>query len=374
MTYHMPAETARHERTWMSFPPRGYVLGDDVPGGSKEAEREGIAMWSRVANAISRYEPVSMLVDPALLDTAREHLDSSITISEFALDDCWMRDSGPTFVFDCGDSNGSDNFGSQGTDDSSATGSGSPSGSLVAVDWIFNGWGQQDWSRWDHDELIAKEVARLAGTPVLHSDLVLEGGGFHVDGEGTAILTETVPLDPGRNPGATKALVERELHSKLGIDKVIWLPRGLTRDYSTFGTRGHIDIVATMPQPGMVVVHEQRDPNHPDYEVSRDLIARLQRARDARGRQLTVVPIPAPQHSFDDDGQPNDYSYVNHYAANGAVIACVFEDGNDDEALDVLAQAYPGREIVPIPARPLFERGGGIHCITQQQPYVADHS
>ena len=345
----MPAETARHERTWMAFPPGGYVLGS-----SPKDRREGILAWSTVANAINPYEPVSMLVDPEMMSDARRYLDSSITVHPFALNDCWMRDSGPTFVWKIDD------------------GSGVPSHrrTLEVIDWVFNGWGAQQWAQWNRDALVGREVARLVHVPVVHSPLVLEGGGFHVDGEGTALMTETVALDPARNPGVTREIVEAELERTLGVRKVVWLPRGLARDYATFGTRGHVDILACLPRPGLALVHEQRNPDHPDYAVSRRTIAILSRARDARGRQFTVVPIPAPAQGFGDEGEPNDYSYVNHYVANGAVFACVFGDAYDERALATLAQVYPNRRIIPIQATALFARGGGIHCITQQQPAI----
>ena len=119
--------------------------------------------------------------------------------------------------------------------------------------------------------------------------------------------------------------------------------------------------------PGRVLVHDQRDPSHPDHAISRDLIARLSAETDASGRALEVTALPAPARLRDRDGYV-DYSYVNHYVLNGAVVAGVFDDPNDAAALAVLADAYPGREVVAVDARPLFARGGGVHCITQQQP------
>lgn len=338
--YRMPIEGAKHDCTWMAFSAGGYVLGE-----SRDSQCEALRAWSAVANAIACFEPVRMLVDPAMTAIARQWLSPTIQLYETPLDDCWLRDSGPTFVHSV---------------DEGASG-------VAAVDWTFNGWGAQSWARWSKDSKVAEHVGRISRTPVVHSRLVLEGGGFHVDGQGTAILTETVPLDPHRNPAATKADIEQELYRVLGVEKVVWLPRGLTRDYETFGTRGHVDILATMPAPGVVLVHEQRDRNHPDYQISQRTISLLEQARDARGKQLTVIPVPAPTAGYDAAG-PNDYSYINHYVLNGAVMACAFDDPMDENAWDVLSQAYPGRKVVPLRARPLFQRGGGIHCITQQQP------
>ena len=129
---------------------------------------------------------------------------------------------------------------------------------------MFNGWGAQAWATWEHDAAIASVRRRRApGRPRILSDLVNEGGGIHVDGLGTVLLTETVQLDPGRNPGLTRAEVEAELARTIGATTCIWLPRGLTRDYDEFGTRGHVDIVATFASPGVVLLHSQPRPGPP---------------------------------------------------------------------------------------------------------------
>jgi len=338
MTWRMPHEGAPHERTWMAWPSGGYALGD-----SEASAEEARSTWAAVALAVARFEPVTMVVDPSAVAAARKYLGSDVELVEAPLDDAWMRDIGPTFVTD----------GSR----------------LAAVDWMFNGWGAQDWAQWGNDALIGAVVAEAAGVERIASPLVNEGGGLHVDGEGTVLLTRSVQLDPGRNPGLTEADVEAELARTLGTTHTIWLPRGLTRDSERFGTRGHVDIVATFPHPGTVLVHAQRDPSHPDFAVSREVLDVLRGARDAAGRELEVVEVPAPATLRDDEGWV-DYSYINHHLVNGGVVACSFGDPHDAEAVDLLRAAYPGREVVTVDARPLFARGGGIHCITQQQPRV----
>lgn len=334
----MPSETAPHERTWMAWPSQGYTLGDTE---AEVASARGT--WAAVANGVVEFEPVTMVAVPADVEFARRHLHPDVEIVEAPLDDAWMRDIGPSFVV-------------------------SRDGSrLGAVDWVFNGWGAQSWATWERDARIGSFVGGLAGAEVVASPLVNEGGGIHVDGLGTVLLTETVQLDPGRNPGLTRADVEAELARTIGATTCVWLPRGLTRDYDEFGTRGHVDIVATMPSPGVVLLHDQQDPAHPDHAVSRQLRELLSEARDARGERFEVVGVPAPRTLADAEG-PVDWSYLNHLVVNGAVIACTFGDEQDAASLGVLADAYPGRRIVGVDARPLFDRGGGIHCITQQQP------
>lgn len=334
----MPAEWERHERTWMAFPPANETFG--APG-SETLDRARTA-WTRVAQTIARYEPVTVLADPADVDAAREQLGAGIQVVAAGLDDAWLRDAGPTFV--------------HGTD-----------GSVRAVNWIFNGWGAQDWAEWGKDELLGHAVGAHAGVEVEDSPLVNEGGGFHIDGRGTVLLTETVQLDPGRNPNATKASVEAEIHARIGTRNAVWLPRGLTRDYEEFGTRGHVDIVAAFTPDGAVLLHRQDNPDHPDYEVTRYLRSELEKARDADGQHLTIIDVPAPTVIRDEDGTV-DWSYINHYVGNGVVVLCAFDDANDAVAADILGRAYPGRTIELVDARDIFAFGGGIHCITQQQP------
>jgi agmatine deiminase len=336
-SWRMPAETAPQDRIWMAFPSGRYTLGSTA-----EEAHAARSTWAAVANAAVEFEPVTVIVDPADVGIAKLYLDFRVEVLSGELNDAWMRDIGPTFVLD-------------------------HTGRLGAVDWVFNGWGAQDWARWDKDSLIGAQVADRSGAEHIVSSLVNEGGGIQVDGEGTVLVTETVQLDPARNPGVSKADVEAELARTVGARHVIWLPRGLTRDSERFGTRGHVDIVAAIPGPGRLLVHSQQNPAHPDFEVSGEIIDFLRTTQDAAGRDWDITEIPAPTALTDEDGFV-DYSYINHLVVNGGVIACSFSDPMDEKALRLLADAYPGRRVVSVDARELFARGGGIHCITQQQP------
>jgi len=179
-----------------------------------------------------------------------------------------------------------------------------------------------------------------------------------------------VQLDPRRNPFADRQRVEAEMARTIGATKAVWLPRGLTRDYDDFGTNGHVDIVATITSPGTLLLHEQQDPEHPDHAVTRDLRAHLEQQTDAAGRRFEVLALPAPTTLRDHEGFV-DWSYVNHLVTNDGVVACGFgEERSDAAAREILTAAYPGRRVITVDARPLFARGGGIHCITQQQPAV----
>jgi len=324
----MPPEWAPHERTWMEFPPLNETFTPDP-----ERFR---AAWTDVANAVAQYEPVTVIAAPGDGAAARALLTPGSTVVEQPIDDAWFRDSGPTFTL---------------TD-----------GRLTAVHWRFNAWGNAGFSEFTHEQHIGSWAAERAGAPVVASTLVNEGGGIHVDGAGSVLLTDTVQLDPRRNPGWTREQVEAEVHARLGTERAVWLPRGLTRDYERFGTSGHVDIVASFVRPGTVVAHSQADPAHPDYDVTRELLGILR-------AEFEVIELPAPTVLDDGEGWV-DYSYVNHYVCNGAVILCAFDDPNDEVAAGILAGCYPDHEVVLVPARDIFECGGGIHCITQQQPAV----
>ena len=340
MTWLMPAETAPHDRIWMAFPVEGPTLGD-----TDALRDEGYAAWTAVAAAVAAFTPVTMLVDPSETERARRMLPGAIEIVEAPVDEFWMRDHGPTFVLDD-----------------------ERPGVLGAVDWVFNGWGDRGWSAWRLSAEHARLIAAHLGAELVSSTLVNEGGGIHVDGEGTVLVTQTVQLDQRRNPYLDRARVEAELARTIGATRAIWLPRGLTRDYDDFGTNGHVDIVATFPSPGRVLLHTQRNPAHPDHEVTAQVRAVLDAETDAAGRELEIVELPAPVTLREGEAFV-DWSYVNHLVVNGGVIACGFgEERADADARAILADAYPGRRVVTVDARPIFARGGGIHCITQQQP------
>lgn len=328
----MPAEWEKHSRTWVAFPHTGYTIGE-----TEDEIKAAYKTWSNVANQASDFEPVSVVVHPADVNVAQQYLSKAIELVEIEIDDAWIRDSGPTFAIE--------------------------NNQLVAIDWVFNGWGAQDWAKFDQDAKLAFRIADHLGLSRIGSDLTNEGGGIHVNGSDTVLLTETVQLGKERNPNWTKEQVEREIHNKLGTSKAVWLKRGLTRDYEEFGTKGHVDIVACFTPDGKVLYHDQRNSSHPDFAVSAEVKQTL------LASQLELISIPAPEVQKDNHGYV-DYSYINHYVLNDGVLLCSFDDKMDKEVQAMLRDVYPGREIRLVDARELFARGGGIHCITQQQPAI----
>lgn len=325
---YMPPEWAPHEATWMGFPRDCYRES----GLTREAVQRA---WARVANQISDYEPVRMLCHADDLTIAKRYLCAAIECIPMTLNDAWLRDIGPTFVVD--------------------------DGALLAIDWQFNGWGLNTELDWSLDDQIARSIAQRLNVRSERSPMVNEGGGIHVDGSGWVLLTETVQLDPQRNPNRDRVEITEQIHSSLGTQHAIWLSKGLWRDNFLNGTKGHVDIVACFTPDGRILLHQQQDDTHPDHTLWPELIALIEETG------FEVIPLPAPR-VLRDNRDWVDYSYINHYVCNGAVVCPSFNDIHDAMAQEILADVYPGRDILMVESRELFAMGGGIHCITQQQP------
>lgn len=325
----MPPEWGPHARTWMAWPCRAELWGDGLAAAR--------AATAAVARAIHRFEPVTVAARPTDVDAAGALLGSSIDVWPIELDDSWARDIGPSFVRD-------------------------RTGRIAGCDWRFNAWGNK-FEPFDADAAFARRLLEFLEIERFEAPFVLEGGSIHVDGDGTALVTEQCLLNPNRNPRLDRDSITALLGEWLGVDHVIWLGEGLHGD----GTDGHIDNLACFARPGLVLLATTEDREDPNFPILADARRRLEAARDAKGRPLDVLALPLPAPKFA-DGERLIASYVNFYLANGAIIAPAFGDPADQEAADTLAAAFPGRTVVSVPALDILRGGGGIHCITQQQP------
>jgi agmatine deiminase len=331
--FFFPAEWAPHRRTWMCWPARSECFG------GAEGILRAKQAYARVARAISSFEPVTLVARPHEVAEARLATGGKVEVVEMPLDDSWARDFGPTFL-----RNGK--------------------GRLSGVQWVFNAWGQK-YHPYANDAAFARRVLEAVGAPVYKAPLVCEGGALHGDGQGTVLTTEQCLLHPNRNPERTKGDIEELLKTHLGARSVIWLGSG----FSDTETDGHIDNIACFAGAGRVILGMPPARSHPDYAPTQDALQRLSAARDAEGRPLEIIELPQPKkHRQSWSGRLLAASYVNFYLANGAVIMPAFDDPNDEGARTILAQCFPGRDIMQIDALDIVQGGGGIHCITQQEP------
>jgi agmatine deiminase len=345
--FRMPGEFEPHDGCWMAWPERP----DNWRLGAEPAQEA----FAAVAAAIAVSEPVTMAASPTQLERARSLLPPSVRVVELESDDAWMRDIGPSFVVDGVD-------GRRG------------------VDWRFNAWGEI-YSPWDRDERVAAGVLELENAERYRAPLVLEGGSIHVDGEGTVLTTEECLLNPNRNPELGREQIERALLDYLGAEKVVWLGRGVYADE----TDGHVDNLACFARPGVVLLTWCEDESDPQLAISRDALARLEAATDARGRPFEVIrlPSPGPLHATAEEAagvEPREGtlprragdrlagSYANFYIGNSRVVMPLLDERHDDAAAVILRDCFPGREVVGVPSREILLGGGNIHCITQQVP------
>ncbi len=328
---HLPAEEAPHARTWMCWPSTKSIYGSSTAYFESIQETTG-----RLAAAIAEHEPVTMLAGAAFHRRVAELCGPKVRLADIATDDMWARDTGPVFM--------------------------RRQGALAAVDFNFNGWGEkQDHAR---DGRVAAAIAELAGCTPVRAAVVGEGGGLEYDGDGTLILTESCWLDDNRNPGLSRDAIEAELKARLGLEAVIWLPGVRGRDI----TDGHIDGMLRIVRPGLLLLGGYPGDTSGFGRAQAEARAILRRAKDARGRTFQIVEIEdavEPRSSH-----PDLFTgYTNYYVGNGAIYTPEFGDrAADARAQETLARLFPGRRVVALEVDRIYENGGGIHCVTQQQP------
>ncbi|ABZ00510.1 TPA: agmatine/peptidylarginine deiminase [Pseudomonas putida] len=336
--WRMPAEWARHAATWMVWPHNQAVWESGWHVRLADVQQD----YARVAAAIARFEPVKMVVDPSAMASARALCGANIELIELAVDDSWCRDSGPSFVCH-------------------------PQHGLAGLSWRFNAWGGK--SHHSLDRSLGRRMLDQLGLDGFSTSLCNEGGAIHVDGEGTLITTESVLLNPNRNPGISKAEFEACFARYLGISKTIWLP-GDPQYVTSDMTDGHVDGVCAFARPGVLLVDATHEQHSVYAEVVRENRRALELATDAQGRHFELLDLYEASAAVDQNAEVFCASYTNFYIANGAIIMPAYGIAADQEAAAQLGHAFPGREIVPVRIDHIAYGGGGIHCITQQQPEV----
>jgi agmatine deiminase len=349
--YRMPAEWEPHTATWLAWPHEP----SDWPG-----KFEAVPwVFAEVIKNLTLGERVRLIVaDRPMQRAASAALEKSqvdlkwVDFVRLPTDRSWTRDFLPLFV----------------------TKSGRPGQrARGAVKFQFNGWARYD--NFERDEAAGLAVQKRARTDAVtafqaHVDggparLVLEGGAIDVDGQGSLLATEECLLDgrQARNPELGKAGVERALRDQLGVEKVLWLGRGIAGD----DTAGHIDDFARFVAPGKIVLASEQNRKDPNYKPLSEARERLQGARDAQGRRLEVISLPMPEPVvFDDQRLPA--SYANFYVGNAVVLVPTFNDPADSAALGILTELFPGRRVVGIYSKDFVLGLGTIHCSTQQEP------
>ncbi len=326
MTLHMVAEWAPHEAVWIGFPHL-----EAEWSGAIDAARRDVAAFAGAVHDDGRGEEVRLVVNDARqADIAAKLVDPGIRILVQPLGDIWLRDTGPIVV---------------GT-----------AAARRARNFRFNWWGEKFIMPGDRE--VGAALATASGLPLDEQDWVLEGGGIDVDGAGLCVTTEECLLNPNRNPSLTRENIAVRLRETLGIERLLWLGKGLIGDH----TDGHVDNLARFVGAGRLALPVAAGSDDPNAEIYADAHARA----EAFGG-IEIVDLPSPGR-VEVDGEIVAASYMNFYIGNSVVVVPTYGVANDVAAVDALAALFPDRRAVGVPARGIIVGGGSFHCSSQQLP------
>jgi len=339
--YSMPAEWTPQNATWLSWP----VADPRHWGGAKDALIRD--KFAEIAAAISRYQTVrinaaraSHAAIAAACNNAKAN-PANLELFDHPNNDVWCRDHGPIFVKN-------------------------RAGSVAVTDWEFNAWGGK-FGPWDLDNAIPERIAAALSLPCFNGGMILEGGAIEVNGRGQLLTTEAVLLNPNRNPHLSREDTEQKLRDTLGVSEILWLEKGIEGD----DTDGHIDDLARFTNEDTILACHEPDTASPNHAPLDGNMSRLKNILTPSGRPYEILPIHLPQ-ACEIPGWRLPVlpaSYVNFLILNHAVLVPTFRQRkNDDRALGIIAEQFPGRGIIPIDCLDLVQEGGTLHCISQQQP------
>lgn len=345
--YTMPDESLPHEGTWLQWPHQ-YQYG--------KAYRDGLdPTWVAMTKALVTSEKVHII---AYNKTEKNRIttllkDNGISLANvdfkiYKTDDVWVRDNGPIYARD-------------------------RDGKLVIQDWGFNGWGQKndDLSGepigFSNCNAIPSRIAIDQGVSLIDINgiMINEGGAVEIDGQGTLMACKSSILNKNRNPGMSQEQVEEIFKKYLGILNFIWLDGQAGLEL----TDQHIDGFARFGNSETIVTMNRNDLM--DFDVQPSDIDKLYKAKNKEGVAYTFLKLPLTlKNVVTTKGVDLGYkgSYVNYYIANNKVLVPNYNDANDEKANAIIQTLYPNREVVGIDVRNLYENGGMVHCVTQQQP------
>jgi agmatine deiminase len=345
--YRMPAEWEPHQATWLAWPHNP----EDWPG--KFAAIPWL--YAEIVRLLAARERAYLIVEDAVMEKrVREMLNRAgadldqVDFHRWPTDRGWMRDSGPIFVRNA-------------------------EGRVAPTNWQFNGWAKYD--DWRLDDQIPGRITELLGLPGWQPEIaigdgtsrrvVLEGGSIDVNGAGLMLTTEECLLSQvqQRNPGVSREQLEQVFSDYLGIDQVLWMNRGIAGD----DTHGHVDDITRFAGVDTIITAVEPDTRDPNHEPLAENLARLKAARTPAGKQFNLIELPMPRPVVF-RGQRVPASYANFYLTNGVVLMPTFHDANDRVAMNILARAFPDREVIGVHSVDLIWGLGALHGMTQQQP------
>ena len=342
--YYFPAEFAKHEATWLSWP-------------HKEASWPGkldaiYPAYCQFVKEVSKGERVHINVnDKEMKDFATDWLNKlSVDLSQVSFyihptNDAWCRDHGPAFLINP--------FAKE---------------KKVIVDWNYNAWGNK-YPPYDLDDIIPTRIAKSYRIPAFHPGIVMEGGSVEFNGNGTVLTSRACLLNPNRNPHLSQGQIENYLINFYGVDQVLWISDGILGD----DTDGHIDDTVRFVTSDTILAVTEVDRKDGNYPILRANLRELKKMRLTNGKQLNIVELPMPS-PVTYDGQRLPASYANFYIANAAVIVPTFQCEQDQKALETIQCCFPTRKVLGIDSTDIIWGLGSFHCLSQQEPAVLENT
>ncbi len=339
IVYTMPEESEIHEGTWLQWPHQ-YQYGITY---RNRLDATWVAMTKELVTSenvhLIVYDETEKIRVLALLNAANVP-QNNIDFRVYPTDDVWMRDNGPIFVKDT-------------------------TGQIKIEDWGFNGWGNK--AAYTKCNIIPNLIGTTIGMPVvnLNTTMINEGGSIEIDGHGALMACKSSILNNNRNPNMTQSQAEAIFTKYLGVTQFIWLNGKAGREITDM----HIDGFARFGNATTIVTMSENDLL--EWEVPQNDIATLFSSKNKQGTAYNLLKLPLTRNNAVTAYGKNlgfKGSYVNYYIANTKVLVPNYNDPNDAVANNLIQSLYPNRTVVGIDVRNLYENGGMIHCVTQQQP------
>jgi agmatine deiminase len=338
--YYFPAEWEKHTATWLSWP-------------HKEASWPGrlesiFPVYCKFIKALTEGELVNINVnDEAMKAKAvsclqKENVDlKKVNFFMHPTNDAWCRDHGPAFLIN-------------------------PKAEVkkIILDWGYNAWGDK-YPPYDLDDVIPTLIAKEYSIPVIYPGIVMEGGSVEFNGKGTLLTTTSCLLNKNRNPHLNQKQIEELLHNYYGADHILWLGDGVEGD----DTDGHIDDITRFVNSNTVVTVIEENKKDNNYEPLQENLKSLKKMRLQDGKQMNVIELPMPDPVVY-EGQRLPASYANFYIGNAAVVVPVFNDKNDNKALEILSKCFSDRKVIGLNSTDIIWGLGSFHCLSQQEPEV----
>lgn len=335
--YFFPAEETKHEGTWLIWP-HHFTYGIEY---RKEIE----PIWIQMADALHHGENVHIIaynekeqkrISKLLIEAGLDMKKIDFTIAKS--NDVWSRDTGPIFVLDS-------------------------VGKPLIADFGFNGWGEK--TPYHDDDKIPQVVAKEKNLPLLSiPDFILEGGSVELDGNGTAMLCKSSVTNQNRNRDMSIEQAESYITQYFGATNFIWLDGVIGEDI----TDAHIDGIAKFLDDNTILTVSEQDFFQLYEEISESDYEALHTAVNAEGKPYQVIELPLTAKNV--PGLDYKGNYINYYVGNDVVLLPIYNDPNDKGAMNKISGLYPDKEIVGIDVTALYQYGGMLHCVTQQQPEV----